>query len=152
MERLILSSSVEEMLLKKRDKIKYAHIPYGLPHNLYDAFTVLRKMINLVSNIRDISDSLPALSGGVPGSVVDDEPDLAIFARDAQEVERPRMRQFSGRRRFRRYDLNAMMFGNPFVPRMQDIMMMGHHYSSSDSEDNLEIDYNSDIDVDDSDM
>jgi hypothetical protein len=104
---------------------------------VFDAFSLYRKMINLVSNIRDISDSLPVLSGGVPGSVVEDEPDLAIFARDAEVERQPRARYSTSRRRRRGYDLNAMMFGrNMFLPRMQDVMMGAyHHIPSSDSEE-----------------
>ena len=77
-----MSTSVEEMLLKKRDKIK--------------------KMINLVTSVRDISDSLPALSRGTPGAVVESEPDLEVFARDVPEVRQPRSR--FGRRRGRYYE------------------------------------------------
>jgi hypothetical protein len=44
-------------------------------------------LINLVNSIRDISDSLPALSNGIPGAVVENEPDLAIFARNDQLSE-----------------------------------------------------------------
>jgi hypothetical protein len=56
-------------------------------------------MIDLVTSIRDISDSLPALSSGTPGSVVESEPDLAVFTRDAQEVRQARDRFRLGNRR-----------------------------------------------------
>jgi hypothetical protein len=59
-------------------------------------------MIDLVTSIRDISDSLPALSSGVAGAVVDNEPDLAIFAADVPEAQRqPRSRVTVARRRSR---------------------------------------------------
>jgi hypothetical protein len=73
---------------------------------------VLRKMIDLVTSIRDISDSLPALSGGVPGALVESEPDLAVFARDAPEG-RPRGNIRVGRRRMRTYPHNHVYAAPP---------------------------------------
>ena len=46
-----------------------------------------RKMINLVTSVRDISDSLPSLSGGVSGTVVENEPDLAVFLLKLKALE-----------------------------------------------------------------
>jgi hypothetical protein len=69
-------------------------------------------MIDLVTSIRDISDSLPALSGGVPGALVESEPDLAVFARDAAVEGRPRGNIRVPRRRMR--DLRAYPWNDPY--------------------------------------
>jgi hypothetical protein len=98
-------------------------------------------MIDLVTSIRDISDSLPALSGGVPGALVESEPDLAVFARDAPEG-RPRGNIRVPRRRMRAYP-----FYDPYnhasaapQPRLQPDFMVprfapGMNSSSSDEDD-----------------
>ena len=69
-------------------------------------------MIDLVTSIRDISDSLPALSGGVPGALVESEPDLAVFARDVPEG-RPRGNIRVGRRRMRWNDPHNHVYAAP---------------------------------------
>ena len=83
-------------------------------------------MIDLVTSIRDIADSLPALSGGVPGTVVQDEPDFAIFAADVESRRLPRTRNSVGSRRMRHsrwmhHPMNAMAFA--FNPMMNPMMM-----------------------------
>jgi hypothetical protein len=98
-----------------------------------------RKMINLVTSVRDISDSLPALSGGVSGSVVENEPNLDVFTRDAPEIRQPRSKLRIGIRR-QRY--NPWAGGGPavaFQNRYRGHGPMGHfghqgYYSSSDSD------------------
>lgn len=124
MERLILSTSVEEMLLKKRDKIS--------------------KMINLVTSVRDISDSLPALSGGVAGAVVENEPDLAVFARDVPQVRQPRNNRL-GRRRHRAWYPMEDPYGPPGYGQpgmnVMNAMFHGGHMLDNDSDYSSDDDY-----------
>lgn len=96
-------------------------------------------MINLVTSVRDISDSLPALSSGVPGSVIDNEPDLAIFAREESENP-PRQRARNGgsvfnRRRPIQHFAQARYV--PMPPQYPFNMMMNPYdsYDSDDSDD-----------------
>ncbi len=94
-------------------------------------------MIDLVTSIRYISDSLPALSGGIPGALVESEPDLAVFARDVPEG----LRRHGGRvpRRRMRYDPHnrAVPMGGyrQVAPGMMMYPGMQMHSSSSDSDD-----------------
>lgn len=95
-------------------------------------------MINLVTSVRDISDSLPALSSGVPGSVVDNEPDLAIFARDDSEnPPRQRARNSGSRYNRRRYANYPLAGPARYLPMPQyfDNLMMNHYVHESDSDD-----------------
>ena len=104
-------------------------------------------MIDLVTSIRDISDSLPALSGGVPGALVESEPDLALFARDAPEG-RPRGNIRVPRRRMRAYPYHLYNHASAapqprlqpdfmvprFAPGMNSSSSDGGMYSSDDSD------------------
>jgi hypothetical protein len=98
-------------------------------------------MINLVTSVRDISDSLPALSSGVPGSVVDNEPDLAIFAREEENPTRQRAR--NGGSVYRRRQIYHYPNGGPAGYRMppqyqhplNNFNMMMNPYGDSDDSD-----------------
>ncbi len=105
-----------------------------------------RKMINLVTSIRDISDSLPSLSVGVSGTVVENEPDLAVFTRDVPETRPSRSRIRVGIRR-QRYNpwINGFLGGGP--ARVLQDPYYEHHdyepmyaprgYSDSDDSDDM---------------
>ncbi len=104
-----------------------------------------RKMINLVTSIRDISDSLPSLSGGVSGTVVENEPDLAVFTRDVPETRPSRSRIRVGIRRQRYNPINGILGGGP--ARVLQDPYYEHHdyepmyaprgYSDSDDSDDM---------------
>ncbi len=103
----------------------------------------LRKMIDLVTSIRDISDTLPSLSGGVPGSVVEIEPDLTVFSSEAPGVRHTRIGFRLGNRRSRL----PWMGGGPagparaindiyrHQPMMNPFMPPGYYSDDSDSSD-----------------
>ncbi len=97
-------------------------------------------MIDLVSSIRDISDSLPALSGGIPGALVESEPDLAVFARDVPEGRRhvgrvPRRRMRSYTSPFNRGVPLPMGGYRQAAPGMMMYPGMQMYSSSSDSDE-----------------
>ena len=108
-------------------------------------------MIDLVTSIRDISDSLPALSSGVAGAVVDNEPDLAIFAADVPESQRqPRVRIPVARRRnrpwMRGYDPMRgygplMGMGVPQMPHLLPHQLPGAYMLPDSSSSDYDVPY-----------